>query len=81
MEPLKVIGIYPHTANKKRITINKRRSQGFSVEAAALEKQIQDFLLKTGQSDAVGFKAPTNEFLIQNDDDTTMCSNIIKICT
>ncbi len=66
VEPLKILGIYPHSLNKERICIDRRKFKGFTIESQKLVQNIKTFLMKVGQSDASDFEIPKASFLLDD---------------
>ena len=68
VEPLKNIGIHPHSGNKERIRINNRRFKGFSIQTQELVEAIKQFLSKAGQNDASEFEIPIAQLQLLPDE-------------
>ena len=69
VEPLKNIGIHPHTGNKERIQINPRRFKGFSIQTQELVEAVKIFLAKAGQNDASEFEIPISQLQLLPDEE------------
>lgn len=68
VEPLKAVGIQPHMSNNGRVSIDARRSKGFSVEAQTLVDSVKLFLKKAGQEDFAEFEPPEVSLIMIDSD-------------